>query len=130
MPSADSSSKIHSATRPEDLPPALPAPPLEPSDKCHDKPLSYVDVFVDDFLAVAQGDLPRLKLLRRILLHAVDDILKSPLDHPKAREPISLKKLAADGTWTSGKKILGWWLDAHSQTLRLPADRIQRIAHS
>ena len=58
------------------------------------QPSAYVDMFVDNFAALAQGRSGG-RCVRRILLHAVDDIL-CPLDVTDSkfrREPVSLKKL-------------------------------------
>ena len=54
----------------------------------------YVDVFVDDFVGLAQTDsTPRR--LSRILMHAIDDVLR-PLESSDSAfrsQPISVKKL-------------------------------------
>jgi hypothetical protein len=66
--------------------------PLLPS---HSRMLSAIDVFVDDFIGAAQGSARRLNRIRRILLQAIDDVLR-PIDDddPLTRnQPISVKKL-------------------------------------
>jgi hypothetical protein len=61
-----------------------------------------VDVFVDDFIAAAQGSVSRLLRVRRILFHAIDQIFH-PLDDtdtPFRKEPASVKKLKqGDADW-------------------------------
>jgi hypothetical protein len=61
--------------------PSLPVPPtLDPLlYKARKRVLAAVDIFVDDFLGVAQGDASRLSRIRRILFTAVDDVFR-PLD--------------------------------------------------
>jgi hypothetical protein len=58
-------------------------------------PLSYEDLYVDDFYNLVQGNRKRRHMARRILLHAIDDILW-PLDPAQShihKEPASVKKL-------------------------------------
>ena len=42
-------------------------------------PLAYVDVYVDDFINLAQGSPPHRRNIRKILFHALDEVLR-PLD--------------------------------------------------
>ena len=67
--------------------------PLLPSSN---KLLSYVDVFVDDFIALAQGPHNRHRV-RNILLHAVDQVFRPNdfYDDDFHLEPVSLKKTQA-----------------------------------
>jgi hypothetical protein len=70
--------------------PSLPTPP---------QPLAYTDVYVDDFVAALQcsptgsADLDNRRQVRRLLLHAVDDVFHpvSAGDSPEHRKPVSLK---------------------------------------
>ena len=68
----------------------------------HHRKLGKFDVFVDDFIGLAQGNRERLQRLRRILFHTIDDVFR-PLDAddvPGHQEPISIKKLKqGDGAW-------------------------------
>ena len=137
-------------------PPAPPSdmsslPPIarDPSLPATGQPLSYTDVFVDDFVGAAQrsaqqpasapppapiiSDLPldNLQRVRRILLHSVDDVLRplEPSDPPERREPVSMKKLLeGDCSWGTIKLILGWIIDTDNLTIRLPPHRITRLA--
>jgi len=54
--------------------------------------LAYVDVFVDDFIALAQ-EYPNSRRVRQILLHAIDDVFRplDSMDGPFRRHPTSLK---------------------------------------
>ena len=101
--------------------------PCLPSSTLH----GYVDVFVDDFLVLAQGDQDHLDQVRSTLMHAVDLVFR-PLDgedSPSRSEPISVKKLMkGDCTWDTCKVVLGWLIDTVAQTIQLPIHRVQRLA--
>ena len=85
-------------------------------------------IFVDDFILAVQGSPYRRKVVRRILMNAIDEVLKSPEDLPGATVPISDKKLGqGDGPHNPRKLILGWPIDALKKTLELPLRRQQRI---
>ena len=102
----------------------------DPSLPSPSRPLSYVDVFVDDFVGLAQED-SNSRRVRRILLHAVDDVFRplSPDDAPSRREPVSLKKLRqGDCSWGTIKLVLGWVIDSVSMTIHLPPHRVERLA--
>jgi hypothetical protein len=98
--------------------------------------LAYTDVFVDDFVAAAQQLLAspttdNRRRVRRILLHAVDDVFRplAPTDPPERREPVSVKKLrAGDCSWGTMKLVLGWIIDTTTLTIQLPPHRIDRLA--
>ena len=94
------------------------------------RPLEYVDVFVDDFLALAQGDQAR-KRVRRILMKAIDDVFR-PMDFYdklERRDPISIKKLKkGDCSWSTIKIMLGWILDTVNMVIKLPEHREKRLA--
>jgi hypothetical protein len=93
-------------------------------------PLQYFDVFVDDAIGCAQGSQARLGRVRRILLSALDDVLR-PLDStdPVTRqEPASVKKLLkGDACWSTLKTVLGWLIDTVRGTIELPPHRVERI---
>ena len=117
---------------PAPLIPSLPVPPtLDPLlHKARTRVLAAVDIFVDDFLGVAQGDASRLGRIRRILFTAIDDVFRpmDVLDKSARREPISVSKLMkGDACWTTRKKILGWILDTIAMTLTLPESRAARL---
>jgi hypothetical protein len=48
--------------------------------------LSSINVFVDDLIGLAQDNADRLARVRRILLHAIDDVLR-PNDHLRQEAP-------------------------------------------
>ena len=72
--------------------------------------LQYVDVFVDDFLGLAQGPQHRRRHVRRTLFYALDKVFR-PLeskDIGERKEVLSLKKLyAVDCSWSTCKLLLG-----------------------
>ena len=93
--------------------------------------LHYIDVFVDDFIGLAQGGRKNRGHVRRVLLHAIDSIFR-PLDKdddPLRREPVSMKKLLqGDCTWSTIRNVLGWIVDSVAMTISLPQHRQERLA--
>ena len=93
-------------------------------------PLAYTDVFVDDEIMLGQGTSHRLNRLRRVLLHANDEVFRpnDPNDGAERRHPVSLKKLLkGDACWATYKIILGWAVDSLRHTLELPPHRKERL---
>ena len=108
----------------------MPEPALATSSAPLDSPLAYVDVYVDDFCNLVQGNRRRRRMVRRILLHAIDSVFRplAPSDGPSHKEPISVKKLRqGDGSWNTAKLILGWVIDSVRQTITLPPHRLERL---
>ena len=100
----------------------------DPSLPTNSPPVQYTDIFVDDFVTLAQR--PFLRRVRRALLHAIDDVFR-PLDGsdgPARREPVSLKKLRqGDCSWNTCKLVLGWIIDTVDMTMTLPPHRRDRL---
>ena len=114
-------------------PTAAPLPITPPPFPHLQRRLRAVDVFVDDFIALAQGGPHQRRHVRRTLMTAIDDVFRplEPDDPPARTEPISVKKLlAGDGSWDTCKTILGWVIDSVAMTLTLPPRRLQRLADS
>ena len=108
--------------------PASPTPPHRTASPAA-RPLAYVDVYVDDFIAVAQGTPRALRTIRRHLLHSIDAVFAplSPAD-THGTEPISVKKLRnGDASWTTLKVVLGWLVDTVNHTISLPPHRADRL---
>lgn len=108
---------------------SLPRPPSVTTMPLR-RPLTYTDVYVDDFISVVQGSKRRRRLARRILMHTIDQIFRplSPSDGPAHKEPISVKKLRqGDASWTTVALVLGWVVDTLEHTIRLPPHRVQRL---
>jgi hypothetical protein len=92
--------------------------------------LANVDVFVDDFIGMCQGALPRRDVVKRIILHSLDEVFRplSPTDNPHRKEPASEKKLLqGNGHWETRKIVLGWILDTIAMTIEFPAHRRDRL---
>jgi hypothetical protein len=96
----------------------------------HRRPLAYIDVFVDDFLGLSQGDHRRRTRVRRALLQSLDEVFR-PLEdgEPTTRqEPASVKKMKkGDAAWATIKVLLGWLIDAVRGTIELPPHRLERL---
>ena len=114
--------------RPHNL--SVPVPKSrDPSLPTPSTPLSYIDVFVDDFLGLCQAS--SAQPVRRALLHAVDLVFRPTdfYDDVNRREPVSLKKLRqGDLSWTTIKVVLGWLIDTVAMTISLPKHRVERLA--
>jgi hypothetical protein len=94
------------------------------------RPLGKFDIYVDDFLGVAQGNARRLQRIRRVLFHTLDKVLRpNDNDDDSCRpEPISIKKLQkGDACWSTQKQVLGWLIDTIQSTLTLPPHRLDRL---
>ena len=114
------SSAFTETTIPNARDPSLPYPT---------EPAAYVDVFMDDFIALAQGHDNRQRV-RKLLLHAVDKVFRPNdfYDSHTRREPVSMKKLRqGDCSWTTTKSILGWIINTVAGTLTLPSHRQERL---
>ena len=91
-------------------------------------PLAYVDVYVDDFIKLAQGWANALKV-RRHTYHHIDSVFR-PNDafDVDRKQPISVKKLEkGDDSWSTEKVILGWLLNSVTKTITLPPHRRDRL---
>lgn len=126
------------ASNAADLAKCLPESPWESSlptsrDPClppQPKPAAYIDVFVDDWLALAQQISTRTRA-RRLLFHAIDNVFRPNdfYDDNCRRELISLKKLReGDCSWATIKLILGWIINTTAMTIELPPHRLERLA--
>jgi len=90
-------------------------------------PLAYTDPYVDDFCNLVQGNRRRRRMVRRILMHTLDEIFRplSPTDGPHHKEPMSVKKLEqGNGAWQTRKILLGWLINSIRHTLKLPPHQI------
>ena len=95
------------------------------------KAVAAFDIFVDDFIGLAQGNQTRRLELTRILLHSLDEVFRAlhpEVDGPYRKEPASVKKLKlGDAHWCTRKLVLGWLIDTLQMTLELPPHRQQRL---
>jgi hypothetical protein len=94
------------------------------------KPVERWDVYVDNFIGLAQGNANRRKRVKRVLLHSLDCVFRGlhATDGTHRQEPASVKKLLkGDATWATRKTVLGWVLDTVDKTIQLPPHRIDRL---
>ena len=92
-------------------------------------PVAAVDVYVDDFLLMAQTEAQRREVMRASL-HAIDAVFRplSPADPAHRKEPASVTKmLKGEACWATTKRILGWDFDTASGTINLPPHRLDRL---
>jgi hypothetical protein len=90
-------------------------------------PLAAVDIYLDDFMAVAQP--PRHTPTMRGLLHSIDAIFyDTPASSPRLGIISKSKIDKGDAAWSLRKTILGWDIDTTQMTLQLPLHWQQRLA--
>ena len=100
-------------------------PLLQPGDRAPLQillgPVVHVDVFVDNFIGLAQGSWCQCCNIRHCIMHAVDQVFaQRDVNTMHHKEAISEKKLGkGDKGWNQWKEILGWMLDSKWKTLEL-----------
>jgi hypothetical protein len=88
-------------------------------------PLAYVDVYLDDFMALAQP--PHMQSTMNNLLHHIHSVFQDPA-HSNRRPVVSQSKvLKGDSNFCTTKTLLGWEIDTQAMTIRLPLHRQQRL---
>lgn len=111
------------------LPPSVPPLPIRSRGPLQ-RPLTTVDVFMDDFILATQLPRTHRSAVRRTLFSSIDRVLRplSPSDNPARKEPNSTKKLLqGDASWSTQKLILGWLIDTVARTVALPPHRVDRL---
>ena len=129
-PSASDTPSAAPSTSPSRTSPVEVPVSRDPSLPKPTRRLGYVDIFVDDFMALAQGRLNKRRV-RRALLQAIDQVFRplEPNDPSTRREPVSIKKLQkGDCSWGEIKVILGWIINTATMTIHLPPHRQERLA--
>ena len=125
-PAASPSPETTPASNARLAPPILRDPSLPHSEFL----AAYIDVFVDDFIAICQGSKNRRRV-RQLLLQAVDQVFR-PNDFKDSafrNEPVSIKKLKqGDVSWSTVKTVLGWIINTTTMTIELPPHRAERLA--
>ena len=112
------------------VPGSQPAPQTHHALVPHRAPLAYVDVYMDDFLGLAQGHPGLRERVRSTIFQSIDDVLRpnAITDAAHRSEPISLSKLAkGDAKWATRKVLLGWIVDTVAETIELPEHRRLRL---
>ncbi len=92
---------------------------VHPPGPCSPVLLNYVDIYIDDFIAIAQQP-----TLRHTLHHTINSILEIFRDKPHLEDNAlhhhiisDTKMRKGDVAWSSQKNILGWLLDTSAGTL-------------
>ena len=69
--------------------------------------LAYIDIFVDDFLGITQGNKAQREEVKRALLHLLVNVLHPlfPTDLPTRQDPASLKKMKQGNSMWATQKI-------------------------
>ena len=109
--------------------PTSPQRPITTASRSGRRPVAAVDVYVDDFLLMAQTRAHQRKVMRTTL-EAIDAVFRPlmPTDPPNRKEPASVKKmLKGDAFWATHKRILGWDVNTSDSTLTLPPHRLARL---
>ena len=96
----------------------------------YQRPLKKVEVFVDDFIGMAQ-DHPSnpLRNQRAVLSHNIDKVFRPnrSSDNKWRKEPQSQSKMAkGDASWHTFKEALGWNWGATSKTLQMKEKRVRK----
>jgi hypothetical protein len=94
------------------------------------KPVDKWDVYVDDFIGLAQGNATRRQRVKCALLHSLDLVFRGldDADGPHRQELASVKKLLkGDATWATRKTVLCWVLDTVDKTIQLPPHRVEQL---
>ena len=113
---------------------ATPVPTLQPTTAIHTpgyrRPIRYANVYVDDFLALIQGNKHQRLQTMRTILHVLDLVLRplDPSDGNFRQEPASVKKLKkGDANWSTKKVVLGWAVDTVAKTIELPPHHVEQL---
>jgi hypothetical protein len=93
-------------------------------------PVRHVNVYVNDFIALAQGSTQACQKVRDHLLTSMDQVFRPALtsEGQARQEPISVKKLAkGDTCWATRKEIFGWEINTVAETIQLPTWRLKQL---
>jgi hypothetical protein len=99
-------------------------------EQAANKFLHLIEVYVDDFIQLAQTTDPQqLEHLSRAILHGIHSVFPPPAVTGHAGEdPVSIKKLKqGDGLWATRKELLGWVFDGARRCIELPPDKVERL---
>ncbi len=88
-------------------------------------PLTYTDVYLDDFMLLTQDPTPS-HASNKLLTH-MSTIFNEPTDSPRRAVVSQSKVLKGDATFTTSKCILGWEIDSATMTISLPPHRVDRL---
>jgi hypothetical protein len=89
------------------------------------RPLSYHDIYIDDFISIAQTPCQENTLTH--LLHAIDSVF-DPTPSPPRHQAISITKLdKGDAAFSTQKRVLGWDIDTERMAIGLPDHRLTTL---
>jgi hypothetical protein len=89
------------------------------------QPLNFTDVYIDDFMVVAQH--PRHLPTLDNLLHHLNTVFTHDPSHPRKAVVSESKVQKGDATFETHKRILGWDVDTSTMELHLPVHRQERL---
>jgi hypothetical protein len=90
------------------------------------EPLSHTDVYIDDFLVLAQQP-TQDSTLRNVLQH-LHGMFEDDAHSPR-RPIVSVSKVEkGDTAFSTRKRLLGWDVDSAALTIQLPAHRQERLS--
>jgi hypothetical protein len=93
--------------------------------KSSDPRLSHIDVYMDDFMVIAQA--PAHIPAMNHLLHSIDSVLIEP-QVTNRRPVVSTSKIAKrDASFSTCKSILGWDINSETMTITLPEHRLKSM---
>jgi hypothetical protein len=104
--------------------------PEDTMDTTSDKFVHLLEVYIDDFIQLAQmTDPAQLHHLSRAVLHGIHSVFPPPsVTGHDGEDPVSQKKLAqGDGLWELRKEILGWVFDGARWCIELPPEKVDGI---
>jgi hypothetical protein len=90
------------------------------------EPLEYLDVYMDDFIAIAQP--PRHLPLMNKLLHVLDAVFHDPPQSNRHTIVSKNKLQKGDAIFDTSKQLLGWYIDTVTMTLTLPKHRFASLS--
>ncbi|KAG7352982.1 hypothetical protein IV203_009030 [Nitzschia inconspicua] len=92
-------------------------------------PPALQEVYIDDFIALCPAKhLTHLQHHSRAMLHAIHDLFPPPdITGSTMEDPISIKKLASEGTWSTTKEVLGWLLNGQERTVSITYQKFQKV---
>ena len=91
--------------------------------------LSYVDVYVNDFILLQQGLPAQCTAARRNLFHQIDCVFRPNNSHDTNRTEVnSIKKLRkGDAAFTVVNKFLGWDINSLAHHLCISPSCLRRV---
>ncbi len=114
------------AAQPPDSPPTFDPAVLWPHNPDPPpEPLDLVDVYIDDFMLLAQHPVHH-NTLDRVLRHLIT-VFCDKADSPRKSFISASKVTKRDATFSTKKRILGWDIDTVTMHLTLPTHRRDRL---